>query len=244
MTIRVLVNGAFGKMGQEVVKVLQQDVDLKLVGQTGKTDDLTATIIQAQADVVVDFTNPLVAFKNALTILNAGSRLVLGTTGITPDQVQELSDICKKQRRGAVIAPNFSIGAVLMMQFAQQCARHYSDVEIIELHHPGKMDAPSGTALKTAEMIAKENQQVKMATKPVKETIPGSRGASSHGIPIHAIRLPGIVANQEIIFGGMGETLRICHNTIHREAFMPGVLLACKKVMKLDHLVYGLENLL
>lgn len=243
MSIRILVNGALGKMGQEAVKAIQQDVDLKLVGQTGKTDDLTAAIIQAQADVVVDFTNPLVAYKNALTILNAGSRLVLGTTGVTSEQVQELERICKQQHRGAVIAPNFSIGAVLMMQFAQQSARYYPDVEIIELHHPGKMDAPSGTALKTAEMIAQENKQHKIA-KPLKETIPGSRGASSHGIPIHAVRLPGLVANQEIIFGGMGETLKICHNTIHREAFMPGVLLACRKVMKLDHLVYGLEKIL
>lgn len=243
MAIRILVNGAFGKMGQETVKVVQQDPEFKLVGQTGRADNLTTAIASAQADIVIDFTNPLSVYQNALTILNAGARLVLGTTGLTPDQIADLTKFCLQEKRGAVIAPNFSIGAVLMINFAQQAARYYSNVEIIELHHAGKLDAPSGTALKTAEAIAKELKPVANA-KPLKEIVPGSRGANSHGIPIHAVRLPGLVANEEIIFGGIGETLKICHNTINREAFMPGVLLACKKVMQLDRLVYGLEKLL
>lgn len=130
-----------------------------------------------------------------------------------------------------------------MMQFAQTASRYYSAVEIIEFHHPGKQDAPSGTAIKTAEMMS-TNCKNHLTPKPLHETIAGSRGATKDGISIHAVRLPGLVAGQEVIFGGLGETLTIQHNTIHREAFMPGVLLACKKVMAMDHLVYGLENVL
>jgi len=243
MTINILVNGAHGKMGQETVKAVQQDPALTLVGQIGKADDLVAAIKTSKAQVVIDFTTPMTVYENTLNILNAQARPVIGTTGLTAEQIKQLQKICEEKKLGAIIAPNFSIAAILMMQFAQKTARYFPDVEIIELHHPGKLDAPSGTALKTAEMIAQENK-ISPFIQPTREPIAGSRGALSHGIPIHAVRLPGIVANQEVIFGGMGETLKLCHSTINREAFMPGVLLSCKKVMAINKLIYGLENLL
>lgn len=243
MTLRILVNGAHGKMGQEVVTAVNKDPELELVGQTGRDDDLTQAIATAKANVVVDFTNPGAVYENTLRILDTGAHPVIGTTGLTPEQIITLKQRCLEKKRGGIIAPNFSIGAVLMMQFAQTAARYYSAVEIIEFHHPGKQDAPSGTAIKTAEMMSANCKNL-LAPKPLHETIAGSRGATKDGISIHAVRLPGLVAGQEVIFGGLGETLTIQHNTIHREAFMPGVLLACKKVMAMDHLVYGLENVL
>lgn len=243
MALRILVNGAHGKMGQEVIAAVNKDSELELVGQARKGDNLSQLIKTTNADIVVDFTTPAAVYTNTLAIINSGAHPVIGTTGLKPEQITELKEFCAARKIGGIIAPNFSIGAVLMMQFAQTAARYYSAVEIIEFHHPGKKDAPSGTAIKTAEMInaACVNQ---VETKPLHETITGSRGALKNGISIHAVRLPGFVASQEVLFGGIGETLTIRHNTIHREAFMPGVLLACKKVIQLDHLVYGLENLL
>lgn len=241
--IRVLVNGAQGKMGQECIRALAQEKELTLVAETGKTDDLAKMIQQVTAQVVVDFTTPTAVYKNALTIIESGAHPVIGTTGLAVEQIAALVQQCKKQKLGGIIAPNFSLGAVLMMRFAEEAAKFFSDVEIIELHHPAKLDSPSGTALKTADGIAK-NRSTTKSTQSSRETIVGARGALSHGIPIHAVRLPGLVASQEVLFGGLGETLRICHNTIHREAFMPGVMLACKKVSQLDHMVYGLENIL
>jgi 4-hydroxy-tetrahydrodipicolinate reductase len=243
MTIRILINGAGGKMGQESVRAVQSDRKLELVGQTGRVDRLEDAIKKHSPQVVVDFTTPDTVYENTLTIINAGVHPVIGTTGLKPDQIADLNQRCAQKKLGAIIAPNFSISAILMMRFAEQAAKYLPDVEIIELHHPGKLDSPSGTAIKTAEMIAKVREK-NDPPKATRETIPGARGAVSHGIPIHSVRLPGLVANQEILFGGLGETLRISHYTINRESFMPGVLLACKKVLQLDHLVYGLEQLL
>lgn len=242
MSTRIIVNGASGKMGQETVKAIQKhNASFELVAQTGKTDDLETIIKNTQADIVIDFTNAAVAYDNACTIIRAGARPVIGTSGIPKDKIQNLQQRCAELKRGGIIAPNFSIGAVLMMQFAKQAAKYLSDVEIIEFHHPGKLDAPSGTALKTAEMIA-EVRENNPTTTTMHHTVPGSRGASHHSIPIHAVRLPGIVAAQQVLFGGRGETLSIQHNSIDRESFMPGVILACERVMKIDHLVYGLES--
>lgn len=243
MTVRILINGAHGKMGQESVKAVDRDPVLQLVAQTGRNDDLSKIIQASQAQVVIDFTTPDAGYENALTIINANAHPVIGTTGLKPDQITDLEKRCAQKKLGGIIAPNFSIGAVLMMRFAEQAAKYFANAEVIELHHPGKLDSPSGTAIKTAEMISKAriNNEASPLTR---ETIPGARGALHQNVPIHSIRLPGLVANQEVLFGGLGETLRICHTTIHREAFMPGVLLACKKVSQLDHLVYGLESLL
>lgn len=239
MTIQVLINGAYGKMGQECVKAFSNDAEFALVGKNGSDENLSAAIQKYKPQIVVDFTTPNSVFENALTIIAANAHPVIGTTGLKPEQIAELEKRCAEKKLGGVVAPNFSIGATLMVRFAQQAAKYFPDAEIIELHHPAKLDAPSGTAIKTAECIAAAR-----LTNPSQTATAPARGAISHGIPIHAVRLPGLVANQEVLFGGQGETLRISHYTINRETFMPGVLLACKKVLQLDHLVYGLEHLL
>jgi 4-hydroxy-tetrahydrodipicolinate reductase len=243
MTTRILVNGALGKMGQEVVKMVQNEPNFTLVGSTDQNDNLSETIKKTNAQIVVDFTHPSVGFQNSKTIIEAGAHPIIGTTGFSTEQIAELKKLCATKKLGGIVAPNFSIGAVLMMKYARDAAHYFSAVEIIESHHDGKADAPSGTAIKTAEMIA----EVKNKTKPKvgeKITIEGSRGGVHHDIHIHAVRLPGIVADQQVIFGSVGETLTLAHRTVHREAFMPGVRLACQKVLELNELVYGLEHLL
>lgn len=243
MSIRIIVNGANGRMGQEAVKTVQQEPGFELVAQIGRNDDLTAAIKKTNAQIVIDFTNAAAVFENTLMIINAGAHPVIGASGLTTQQITELQQICADKKLGGIIAPNFCVGAVLMMKFARDAAKYLPDVEIIEMHHDGKLDSPSGTAMKTAEMIA-EVRKNNSVVKQIHETIPGARGATSHNIPIHAVRLPGLVANQEVIFGNQGETLTLRHNTINREAFMPGVRLACKKVLQLDKLIYGLEQVL
>lgn len=240
--VRVFVNGAKGKMGQEVVKVISETAELELVGTSDKGDDLTTLIESSRAQVVVDFTTASSVFENAQKIIKANACPVIGTSGLLPDQIHILQEEAVQRKLGGIIAPNFSIGAVLMMQYAKAMARHYSAVEIIEMHHDKKQDAPSGTALRTAEMIS-EVQTFKN-THTDREVVLGSRGAMVNGIPIHAIRLPGLLAHQQVIFGGEGETLTLKHDTLDRKCFIPGVLLACKKVVSLNSLVVGLEHVL
>lgn len=243
MVIKVIVNGAEGKMGQETVKAIQHDETFELVGATTKIDDLTAIIVKTNAQVVVDFTVSSVAFTNASIIINAGAHPVIGTSGFLPEQITELKKRCLQKKLGGIIAPNFSIGAVLMMQFAKQAAKYYPHAEIIEMHHQTKEDSPSGTAIRTAELIA-ANRSEHPNHKKYHETIPGARGALLEDIPIHAVRLPGMIAHQMVVFGGKGEILTIREDTLHRECFMPGVKLACKKVLEIKELVYGLEHFL
>jgi 4-hydroxy-tetrahydrodipicolinate reductase len=243
MSIRVLVNGANGRMGQATIKAISNDPELTLVGTTGRDDDLAASIKTHQAQVVVDFTNAEAVQESTRIIIASGAHPVIGTSGLLMEQIKEFQAACKKAKLGGIIAPNFSLGAVLLMKHAQEMAKYFEHVEIIEMHHDGKLDSPSGTALRTAEMIA-VNFKPTPVTKKTKETIPGARGASHHQIPIHAIRLPGLVAHEQVIFGGTGETLTLRHDSIDRVSFMPGVCLACKKVVKLDELVYGLEHVL
>ncbi len=226
MPIRVLVNGANGKMGQEVVKAIQQDKELNLAGTAGKNDNLAEKIKSTQAQVVVDFTVAGSGFKNTQTIIEAGAHPVIGTTGFSLEQIDALQKIAATKKLGGIVAPNFSPGAVLMMQFSETAARYFPHVEIIEMHHDGKKDAPSGTSRKTADMIADVLNK------------------KSSAIPIHSVRLPGLVAHQLVVFGGHGETLTIRHDSVNRECFMPGVILACKKVVLLKELVYGLEKIL
>lgn len=243
MTIRILINGAQGKMGQETVKAVSEHRnDFTLVAKTGKNDDLTKAIRDHNPEVVIDFTNAEAAFKNTQIIIEAGVYPVIGTSGLLKDQIVLLQKRCAELKLGGIIAPNFSLGAILMMKCSKEIARYFPRVEIIEAHHAGKLDSPSGTAIRTAELIASNREpQSSIGTK---ETLAGARGATYENIPIHSIRLPGIIANQEVIFGASGETLSISHRTIDRQCFMPGVLLACKKVMGLDRLVYGLEELI
>lgn len=225
--IRVLVNGAKGRMGSEAVKAVSKEPDFELVGQTDLGDDLGRAIQKSKAQVVVDFTQPASAMENARTILNSKAHAVIGTTGLTPEDLAEIRKLCARNKANCVAAPNFAIGAVLMMKFAREAAHYMPQVEIIELHHDKKLDAPSGTALKTAEMIMAEREGIKMQK-----------------VPIHSVRLQGLVAHQEVLFGGLGQTLKIRHDSISRESFMPGVVMAVRKVGGLKGLVYGLENLL
>ena len=223
--ITVIVNGAKGKMGIEVVKAVSREDDLQLIAQTDLGDNLSETLNKVHPEVVVEFTQPSVVMSNIRTILSSGVHAVVGTTGITKDDLIEIEKLCEKHKVNCLIAPNFAIGAVLMMKFSKEAAKHMRHAEIIELHHPQKLDMPSGTALKTAQMM--------------KESM--GEGAE---IPIHSVRLPGLVANQEVIFGGLGQTLTIKHETTSRESFMPGVILAVRKIKQLRGLVYGLENIL
>jgi 4-hydroxy-tetrahydrodipicolinate reductase len=244
MAIRVLVNGAKGRMGSQVVQTVRQDAALELVGETDLGDDLASAIGSRKPDVVVDFTAPNAAFPNAQIIVRCGAHPVIGTTGFLPDQIEALRAQCREKKLGGLIAPNFAIGAVLMMRFAAEAARHMPHVEIIELHHDGKAEAPSGTAIKTAEMIQAARPIAPALKVEPKELAPGARGARAYPVPIHSVRLPGHVAHQEVILGGLGESLRIRHDSISRESFMPGVVFGIKKVVGLKELVYGLEHLL
>lgn len=239
MAIKVIINGVLGKMGRVIKAHIAAQKDLQLVAETDHQDDLAKTIHDTKADVVIDFTTPQAVFNNAKTIIATGAHPVIGTTGLSVDQIQELEKLCKTKKLGGIIAPNFSLGAILMMKYAQDAAKYFSDIEIIEMHHAQKIDAPSGTAAKTAQMMA--------AVRQIPEKTPSkdrARGELHHGIPIHSVRLPGFFAHQMVIFGGNGETLTIRHDSMDRAAYMPGIFHACRKVMQLNQLVYGLEHVL
>ena len=261
--IKVLVNGACGRMGQAVLQAVLADSDLELAAAVDRkqgvkvsellgsadTDivvenDLAAAIAAAKPEVMVDFTQPAVVYENAVTAVKAGVAAVIGTTGLTEENRESLAKLAVEYETPVFIAPNFAIGAVLLMQMAQQAAKYMPDVEIIELHHDRKLDAPSGTALRTAELIKKVRPSHQQGHPEEKEKLAGSRGGDVDGIKIHSVRLPGYVAHQEVIFGGLGQTLTIRHDSLNRESFMPGVVLACKKVKELTGLVVGLENIL
>jgi 4-hydroxy-tetrahydrodipicolinate reductase len=242
--LRVIVNGALGRMGRQTCEAVEGEPDLRLVARTDAEDDLATAIAEHKADVVVDFTHPSSARANADIILDGGARGVIGTTGFTADDIDALSRKAEEKGLGMVIAPNFAIGVILMMRFAEQAVKHFPAVEIIELHHDRKADAPSGTAAATAERLLKAREQEPPPRPPEKETLPGARGGSREGIRIHSVRLPGLLAHQEVIFGGAGQVLTVRHDTSDRAAFMPGVILAVRKVVGLSDLVFGLDDLL
>ncbi len=241
---RIVITGSTGKMGIEAVKAVEQAADMVLVG-TARRGSILADIIQASTpDIAVDLTHPSVVYENTLAYINAGVHAVIGTTGLTADQLAELDRLARQNDVGILVAPNFAIGAILMMQFAVQAAHYLPRVEIIEYHHDQKADSPSGTALKTAELITTAYTTINADKLPEIEIIPGARGGDCNGIPIHSVRLPGFVASQEVIFGGVSETLRIRHDTLARDCFMPGVLLAIRKVDQLRGVAYGLEKVM
>lgn len=266
--INVLVCGAAGKMGQAVVRAVDAEAGFKVVGAVDRsgnpkigTDigtlcgideigiklsgDLKENISKCQPDVMVDFTMPEIVIVNAQMALKAGVRVVIGTTGMSKSDIAELSKLSKQNSAGAIVAPNFAIGAILMMRFAKEASKYFASGEIIEYHHDKKLDAPSGTAIKSAEIMKEGRKEFGRDTVIGKETIKGARGAIGEGnIHIHSVRLPGLIAHQDIILASQGQTLTIRHDTFDRTAFMPGVLMACKKVMDLEHLVYGLENVI
>lgn len=244
MGIRVLVNGAFGRMGQMVTKAIENHPSLELAGQIGREYDLAKSIKDSNADVVVDFTHPGAVMKNTQTIIECGARPVVGTSGLKPDDVKALKKQCDAAKLGGLIAPNFSLGAVLVMKYAREMAKYMPNMEIIEMHHDAKVDSPSGSAMRAAEMLAEGTKHANPNALSMHETIPGARGASMFNIPIHAVRLPGMLAHLQILFGNQGESVTLRHDSLDRQCFMPGVCLGCEKVMTLDHLVYGLEEIL
>lgn len=240
---RVIVNGAYGKMGRLACVTLTEHPEFSLVASLGRADNLAEAIQAEQPDLVVDLTRAECVYTNALTVIDAGVHLVIGTSGLLDIQIDELRHRCELNHCGGIIVPNFSISAVLMMRFSAMAAAYLTNVEIIEAHHPQKADAPSGTAIKTAEMIANA-RACAPDTMLSKELIPGALGANHRNIPIHSIRLPGVLAEQQVIFGHPGETLSLSHRTLDRASFMPGLVLACQRVCSFNTLYYGLETLL
>jgi 4-hydroxy-tetrahydrodipicolinate reductase len=243
MPTRVIINGANGKMGMLATATIKARPEFELVAGLSRGDDLVKSIAETRAQIVVDLTRADCVYANSIAIIESGAHPVIGTSGLRDDQIENLKNLCRNKQLGGIIAPNFSISAVLMMRFAAMAARYLSEVEIIEAHHPQKFDAPSGTALKTAEMIAASRKPSKNEVS-THELIAGARGGLHHGIAIHSLRLPGVIAKQEVIFGNTGETLGITHNSIDRACFMPGIILCCLKVQKLQTLYYGLEHVL
>ena len=247
--INVAVCGSNGKMGKEVVKAVNDDKELSLVVQIDIIDGEYSSIenaAQAQKiDVLVDFTQPKSIYENAQYCLNNGINIVIGTTGLSDGQIANLKSLSEKNKVSCLIAPNFSTGAVLMMMFAKQAAKYFDNAEIIELHHNQKKDAPSGTAVKTALMMAGENTNFTTGNCQETETILGARGANSYNnIHIHSVRMPGYIASQEVLFGANGQLLSIRHDSMNRECYMDGVLRAIDYVEKKHNFVYGLENIL
>jgi len=263
--IRVFVAGASGKMGQEVIRTLLKQTDLLLVGASDTRHlgmdvgfvvgaprvgiDITGPLdqeilIATRADVLVDFTNPQSVLKNSKTAILAGVVPVVGTTGLDEAEIEEIRVLVDKERVGAFFAPNFSIGAILMMRFARETAKYFPHVDIIEMHHDQKLDAPSGTAIKTAEGILEVREPMAQGHPNEYEKITGARGADIGGIHIHSVRLPGLIAHQEVLFGGLGQSLTIRHDAFSRETYMPGVMLGIRKASELTDLVIGLENFL
>ncbi len=249
--IRVVVTGAQGRMGQEVVQAVTAAPDLALVAEADTDDDLASVLDAAKPTAMVDFTVPEAVMANIRLALSRKIVPIVGTTGLSPDDVETVRALCREYQTGALIAPNFALGAVLLMRFAQEAARYLPDAEIIEMHHEKKLDAPSGTATKTAEMIAEGRTDAVPTAMPAEafEKILGARGGKGAGdVPVHSVRLPGFVASQMVIFGGLGQTLTLRHDSIDRKSFMPGILLAVRHVPALadngGELVYGLENIL
>ncbi|MDP3704864.1 MAG: 4-hydroxy-tetrahydrodipicolinate reductase [Legionellaceae bacterium] len=243
MKIATIVNGANGKMGALACKTIQEHPDFLLVASLSHGDQLGKAIVETNASIVIDLTRADCVYENTLTIIQNSAHPVIGTSGLIDSQIKILQQLCAEKTLGGIIVPNFSISAILMMRFAADAARLLPEVEIIETHHQGKLDAPSGTAIKTAEMIATARQGKKNQLM-LKELLPGARGATYQGINIHSLRLPGVLARQQVIFGNTGETLSITHDSIDRSSFMPGLILACQRVQQLDALYYGLEYLI
>jgi 4-hydroxy-tetrahydrodipicolinate reductase len=263
--IKIIIAGPRGRMGKEAVKLVSNTTHFELVAVVDHKydgmmlsdlegfqtihhvpiyNDIEKCLQTIKADVLIDLTTPEVGMFHARTALHYHVRPVVGTTGFSKEDLAELEEICQKKELGCIIAPNFAIGAVLMMKFSQMAAKYFPDVEIIEMHHDGKLDAPSGTAVKTAEMISESRIKKQQGHPNEKETINGARGANFDGMHIHSVRLPGLVAHQQVLFGSDGQTLTLRHDSYNRGSFMSGVKVAVETVMKHNHFVYGLENIL
>jgi 4-hydroxy-tetrahydrodipicolinate reductase len=242
--INVAVLGARGRMGSEVVKAVEATDGLALVAALDLGDSLEQ-LKGSAAHVVVDFTTPDSVMSNLEFLINNGINVVVGTTGFDDAKLATVKGwLTQNPSVGVLVAPNFAIGAVLMMEFAEKAARYFESAEIIELHHPAKVDAPSGTAARTAELMASARKDAGLDAMPDATTtsLPGARGASVNGIPVHSVRARGLVAHQEVLFGGLGETLTIRHDSIDRAGFMPGVILGVRKIVNTPGLTHGLDK--
>jgi len=269
--IPVVVNGAAGKMGREVIKAVAGASDMTLLGAidhnpelldkdageiagcgtlevpiTNQFEPMLAMAAQErQLGVMVDFTHPSTVYDSVRSAIAYGVRPVVGTTGISTQQIQDLAEFAEKASTGCLIIPNFSIGMVLLQQAAVQASKYFDHVEIIELHHNQKADAPSGTAIQTAKLLAEIGKNYNPPLVKEEEKLPGARGSlAEEGIRIHSVRLPGLIAHQEVIFGAAGQVYTLRHDTSDRACYMPGVLLAIRQVTQLKSLVYGLEKIL
>ena len=242
--MRVAVLGSKGKVGATMVQAVQAAEDLTLSAEVDLGDSLSL-LTDNKTEVVIDFTHPDVVMDNLKFLIDNGIHAVVGTTGFTEERLQQVRAwLAAKPDVSALIAPNFAIGAVLSMHFAQQAAPFYESVEVIELHHPHKADAPSGTAARTAKLIAEARKELPPNPDATTTGLPGARGADVDGVPVHSVRLAGLVAHQEVLFGTAGETLTIRHDSMDRTSFVPGVLLAVRGVAEHPGLTVGIESLL
>jgi 4-hydroxy-tetrahydrodipicolinate reductase len=242
--MRVGVLGAKGKVGATMVAAVEDAEDLTFTVGVDAGDALSE-LVDSRTEVVIDFTHPDVVMENLRFLIDNGIHAVVGTTGFTDERVSQVREwLAAKPDVSVLIAPNFAIGAVLSMHFAQQAARFFESVEVIELHHPQKADAPSGTAARTARLIAQARKELPPNPDATSTGLPGARGADVDGIPVHSVRLAGLVAHQEVLFGTMGETLTIRHDSFDRTSFVPGVLLAVRNVAEHPGLTVGIEPLL
>lgn len=265
MTIKIMLAGARGRMGTAAIEAISKLDEMKIVAALDyKNDglflhnnevhdqeigipiftDFDQLVEHTKPDVLLDLTTPDAVYNNMYNAIKNGVRPVVGTSGLSFEDIDQLTEFANEQGVGGVIAPNFSIGAVLMMKFSAIAARYLGDIEIIESHHNQKVDAPSGTAMKTAEMIMQVRKSHIQGHEDEKEHLQGARGADIEGMKIHSIRLPGLLAHQEVMLGGDGELLTLRHDSFNRNSFMPGVLMAIRNVMERKDLIYGLENIL
>lgn len=248
--IKVAVCGAMGKMGKEVCQAVNDNPNTELVAMIdiasqGMYHSIEDAHRVQDIDVLIDFTQPASIFENAKYCLNNGIKIVIGTTGLKDKEIEVLRNLSHVKNTGCLIAPNFSTGAVLMMMFAKLAAKYFDNAEIIELHHNQKKDAPSGTAIKTANMMAEAKSDFTKGNCEETETIEGARGANSYSnIHIHSVRMPGYIASQEVILGSTGQIMTIRHDTMDRKCYMQGVMLAVKYVFERNTFTYGLENIL
>ncbi len=260
--IKVIVHGALGRMGSEVLGALSRDPGVEPVGgvdlkakeeylslpdgsrQIPLSKDLEGLLTRCPAQVVVDFSHAQATMPAARIAARRGVNLVIGTSGVSQENLKEIATLCVQHNVGAVVAPNFAIGAVLMIYLAKIAAPFFEGAEIIEMHHAGKVDAPSGTAIATARAMAERRGKPFPRAVPTLEPVKGSRDSQIEGVTLHALRLPGLLAHQEVVLGTLGQTLSIRHDTISRECYIPGILLAIKEVVSRKGLTYGLENLL
>ncbi|MCX4983847.1 4-hydroxy-tetrahydrodipicolinate reductase [Streptomyces sp. NBC_00250] len=244
--LRVAVLGAQGRIGSEAVRAVEAAEDMELVAALGRGDKLE-TLTEAGAQVVVELTTPSSVMENLDFCVRHGIHAVVGTTGWTEERLAQLRTwLAASPETGVLIAPNFSIGAVLTMKFAQIAAPYFESVEVVELHHPHKVDAPSGTAARTAQLIAAARAEAGLGAQPdaTATALDGARGADVDGVRVHSVRLAGLLAHQEVLLGGEGETLTVRHDSLHHSSFMPGILLGARRVTSTPGLTFGLENFL